>query len=721
MISAVIFDLDGVLVDADELHYAALNRALNAFDIDSISKQEHGAIYKGLPTRVKLQIMTERRGLPLSLHGEIAKLKQILTISDLEAAVPVDQQKVDMLARLAKRYKVAVCSNAKRESMKALLKHTGLLSYFHCILSCEDVAQPKPSSEIYLRAMEKLHVNPNETLIIEDSEVGKQAAHASGAYVHHVSDPSGVNYFTVTTAIKQFETPVIVIPAAGLGKRFAEVGYLYPKPLIDVAGRPMIERVLKNIEGLGDPVIILQKQHCMQYAADKLIRQIEPRASIQTVDGLTEGAACTVLLAEQHIDPDRELIIANSDQVVDYDLSLFIDSMRKRKADGGILTFFADHPKWSYAAVGEDGWVSEVAEKKVISAHATVGIYYFRTGRQFLAATRRMIDKNVRVNGEFYVCPVFNELISEGGKVAIHSLDKEKVFGLGTPEDLDTYLGRTTKPHKETEIVILTHRGLEPSSPHFTWKESSLEAFTNHLSRGYGIEFDLQKRGDALIVSHAKDSTSKGVGRLGSLNDVLALIAQKRPKLSALHLKGKYQKTAVLEKLCRVLENYREILQNLLIFDCTPTTAFVLRNAFPEIQLAASVSHLHDKNRYNECVSNTLLDTDTVLKYRSLYDWVWLDEWDTVAEDGGFKIFYTQELFKTLREYRFKIALVSPELHATSPGLLGGEAHVDGESLEGVLARWKQIVALKPDAICTDFPEELRMFITEYDDSYCNA
>ena len=192
-------------------------------------------------------------------------------------------------------------------------------------------------------------MRPDECVVIEDSDVGKAAATASGAVLCSVNDPADVNYYRVMRTIREADRVNVVIPAAGQGKRFAEVGYQHPKPLIDVEGRPMIDLVLENFRGVGRPIVLLQDRHVEQYCADSLIKSLAPDGEVVGVDGLTEGAACTVLLAEQLIDNANELVLANSDQVVDVSIEAFVREMRDRDADGGILTFRSDHPKWSYA------------------------------------------------------------------------------------------------------------------------------------------------------------------------------------------------------------------------------------------------------------------------------------------------------------------------------------------------------------------------------------
>ena len=231
----------------------------------------------------------------------------------------------------------------------------------------------------------------------------------------------------------------IVIPMAGRGSRFADAGYKLPKPLIDVNGKSMIEVVTNNIRPKCEHrfIYICQEEHLRKYNLDTELHRMSPNCEIITIDHITEGAACTVLLAEKLIDNDDELMIANSDQYVDTDINDYIGKLGNY--DGLIMTMPADHPKWSYIRFDENGFVTEVREKEVISHEATVGIYNYRHGEDFVKYAHQMINKNIRVNNEFYVAPVYNEMIADGKKIVFHNVG-EKMHGLGTPEDLNNFL-----------------------------------------------------------------------------------------------------------------------------------------------------------------------------------------------------------------------------------------------------------------------------------------
>ena len=241
----------------------------------------------------------------------------------------------------------------------------------------------------------------------------------------------------------------ILIPMAGRGKRFEDAGYTFPKPLIDVNGKPMIQIVVENLNFSGKHIFICQSEHYKKYALQELLNLIIPNYKIIPIDVITEGAAATVLLAKEFINNDEELIIANSDQLVDWNSQHFLSFLRNKNADGGIVTFISTHPKWSFVKVDDSGIVKEVAEKKPISNIATVGIYYYKHGKDFVAAAEQMIKKNIRTNNEFYVAPVYNEMIAVGKQILYYPIAEMR--GMGTPEDLQRFMEVSNKKIISTE------------------------------------------------------------------------------------------------------------------------------------------------------------------------------------------------------------------------------------------------------------------------------
>lgn len=236
---------------------------------------------------------------------------------------------------------------------------------------------------------------------------------------------------------------------AGAGSRFVQAGFIDPKPLIDVFGKPMIQWVIENLKPRIEHqfIFICLKEHNRIYNLQKKLTKLAPQSKIIEIDGLSQGAAETVLFATEFIDNQEPLIIANSDQFIEFNMDEFILNFKVKYMDGLILTMTANSPKWSYIKYNEAREVTEVREKEVISNEATVGVYAFSQGQDFVRAAHKMINKKMKVNGEFYVAPVYNELIAEGKKILFENigLDSEQMNGLGTPEDLTQFLVKMEK------------------------------------------------------------------------------------------------------------------------------------------------------------------------------------------------------------------------------------------------------------------------------------
>ena len=381
--------------------------------------------------------------------------KQLATF-DLIKKFTVDSKLVDIFSKLKSAgYLIAVASNSIRETVKLSLLKIGVMEYVDYYASNQDVVYPKPYPEMYWKCMSTLKALPRDTLIIEDSHIGRQGALDSGAVLLAVEDSHDVTWDKINTKLQQMNSQMttnsipwkdgklnVLVPMAGAGSRFAQQGYTFPKPLIEVNGKPMIQVVVENLNIEAHYIFIVQQEHYEKYNLKYLLNLIAPGCDIVQVNGVTEGAACSTLLAKEYINNDAPLVMANSDQYVEWNSNECMYAFTADEIDGGILTFEATHPKWSYARVGTDGFVSEVAEKKVISNEATVGVYYWKKGSDYVKYAEQMIEKNIRVNNEFYVCPVFNEAIGAGKKIKVKRV--ENMWGIGTPEDLETFL----KDHK---------------------------------------------------------------------------------------------------------------------------------------------------------------------------------------------------------------------------------------------------------------------------------
>jgi dTDP-glucose pyrophosphorylase len=236
----------------------------------------------------------------------------------------------------------------------------------------------------------------------------------------------------------------IVVPMAGSGTRFREAGYERPKPLISVAGVPMIRLVIENLRPAVPHrfTFVCQKVHLDSFDLARDLTKWAPGSNVISIPSVSEGAACTVLAAKRFIDSSSPLMIANSDQFITTDINAYLGRLEHERLDGLIMTMSASDPKWSFVELNSNRAVLRVVEKEVISNEATVGIYNFRRGRDFVSAAEAMLRKNIRVNGEFYVAPVYNELIAWRKKIGIVNIGsvENEMHGLGTPADLERFL-----------------------------------------------------------------------------------------------------------------------------------------------------------------------------------------------------------------------------------------------------------------------------------------
>jgi HAD superfamily hydrolase (TIGR01509 family) len=442
-IKAIIFDLDGVLVDSCDMHFEAFNKALIecGFSDKQLSYQEHLSIYNGKSTRDKLNILETKKGLHKKFHDIVHNTKQNITRKSIEL-YKHDIRIIDILKQLKKDgYTIYCASNSIWYTIKTILLKKGFLDYIDYFISNEDVKFKKPHPEIYYKCLERLDLNPKQVLIVEDSNIGFQSALSSGANVLRVKNTYDVTYENISSKIKELTPRLnIVIPMAGNGSRFTKAGYTLPKPLIKVNEKAMIQLVVENLSFDYENtnfIFICQKEHREKYDLDSFLSSIVPGCHIISVDKITRGAACTVLLSKEFINNDDNLIIANSDQFLEWDACEFLKVAHLSDVDCMISTFEDIDPKWSFVKE-KNGYVTEVAEKIPISNKATTGVYYWKNGSEFVNCAEGMISKNIMFNNEFYVSPVFNEAIIKNKKIT--TFDCIKMWGLGIPEDLQVYL-----------------------------------------------------------------------------------------------------------------------------------------------------------------------------------------------------------------------------------------------------------------------------------------
>jgi len=230
---------------------------------------------------------------------------------------------------------------------------------------------------------------------------------------------------------------------AGDSALFEVAGRNYPKNLVEIEGEPLVQRVVDGLKPLIDAatetIFLVREEECRRHHTDDVLRLLVPGAEVLGVPALSSGAACTALHAIGHIGRDEPLLLFNGDQVLEADLAEIVDGFDQAGLDGGVVTFDAVHPRWSYVRTGADGLVLEAAEKRPISRLATAGSYWFRRGGDFIDGAMAMIRKDASVDGSFYVCPVYNELILRGLRIGTRHVERERYFSLASLHGVNTY------------------------------------------------------------------------------------------------------------------------------------------------------------------------------------------------------------------------------------------------------------------------------------------
>jgi beta-phosphoglucomutase-like phosphatase (HAD superfamily)/dTDP-glucose pyrophosphorylase len=435
-----VFDLDGVLVDSKEIHYLSLNQALEQVDPKYIiNEEDQRTTFEGLTTNQKLRILTDTRGLPEHYYDQIWKSKQEKSISFFNM-LKKDEELIKIFTEIKNNnIKLAVASNSIKKTLEACLTSLGVLSLVDFYISNEDGISPKPSPDMYNVCMNKLGASKNTTTVFEDSYTGRTAAILSGARLVTIKNRSDLTVTKIQNEISGLkQKPNVLIPMAGEGSRFRLVGYDMPKPLIKVNDKSMIELVIDNIGIDAHYIFVARKEDEEKHNISGHLSLMCKDLTLILQEGRLDGAAKSALLAIDYIDNDSPLIIANSDQYVVWNSKRTIKEFIRSGIDGGILTFDATDSKWSFVKQNKFGFVGAVAEKNAISNEATCGIYYWKTGKDFVKYTNKMIISENKTNNEFYICPVYNEAIQD--EKIIKSERVYEMWGLGTPEDLSIFL-----------------------------------------------------------------------------------------------------------------------------------------------------------------------------------------------------------------------------------------------------------------------------------------
>ena len=235
----------------------------------------------------------------------------------------------------------------------------------------------------------------------------------------------------------------VIIPMASKSIFFEDEKYIYPKPLIEINGKTMIQHVVENLKTITQDIqfiFIVSNSDCSKYHLDSILKLIAGNdCIILKLDKETKGAACSVLMAIEYINNDEPLVIANSDQIIAENLNSIISAFQKKNVDAGVVCFETVHPRWSFVRLNEQNKIMETAEKRPLSKNAIAGFYYFKKGSFFIDAAMNSIEKDANVNGIYYIAPVLNEMVLKNLNMEIYKIANEKYHTFYSPQKIEEF------------------------------------------------------------------------------------------------------------------------------------------------------------------------------------------------------------------------------------------------------------------------------------------
>lgn len=503
----------------------------------------------------------------------------------------------------------------------------------------------------------------------------------------------------------------IVIPLAGKDPILEKAGLF--KPLIDIGGRPLIIRCTESFPDLFNPgknrmVFIVLQEHERKFSVSARLKALYTGSEVRVVPQLTEGAAATVLSVKEIIDSPEELAIYLADIYFQADLYSNIQRCRKENLAGFIPCFPSSNKKYSYAVQGKDGFVSKVAEKEVISSNASAGFYFFSHGSDFVQAADEMIRKDIRVNGLFYICPVYNQLLPMKKKVLLAQANY--LFGLGNVAEIKAFKkSLISASGTGSKHEIFAHRGIFTAySP-----ENSFGALANAALNGYSIELDVRMTRDGvLVISHDSDM-SRGFkmpgkieektyaelskldffapgNRIVLLEDFLAFFKDNSDFRCQIAMHIKNSNMPLIEKVSELLLKYT-LAGRVFLFDISIEAALAAKAKFPFIRCGVSIVDNAIKKKMG--FPNYYVEAE--LPQLSAFDVFWIDEWHDL---------YSESFLKAVLSLGKEIVAISPELHRP-----------DGNSKDMILT-WRKLINTGCGKICTDYPLELHALKVSMDD-----
>lgn len=483
-----LFDLDGVLVDSFDIQYQSTIDAINNYTKIDITAKIDKILKSTITTKKKLDYLVEQNIISNAQSLDIYNEKKKIADNIFNNLI-IDDEKVKLFSFLKKKKcKIAVVTNGNKNSAKIILKSLGLYNFLDLLISNEDVVNPKPHSEPYIKAISHFGGDLKNFIIFEDSETGLTSAYGTGCKVYKVENTNDINL----SLIKQMNNlnRNILIPAAGLGSRFQKRGFKLQKPLIELENKTLIEHAVSSLDIEGNYIFVIRKlDNNSNIELITALRNIQPECKIIEIDYVTEGSASTCYLAKESIDNDDELIISNCDQILKWDSKKFLEY--SSNYDCSVLTYKSNEDKNSFIKTDENNKGIEIREKEVISDNALVGVHYFKKGSDFIKSYEHIFNNNIKFKNEYYVSTVCNHLINEGKELVNYSFqENELYYSTGTPEDYFKYMRinnlLNTKIYKMNDMFRGWYVGnFEPSA----YKTKDFEA--GYLLHKKGEQWDV--------------------------------------------------------------------------------------------------------------------------------------------------------------------------------------------------------------------------------------
>ena len=516
VVNAVVFDLDGTLVETRDLHKVALNEALRAVAGEEyvISDEEHHAQFDGLSTAQKLKKLNAQKNMNPDLNKAVWEKKQELTNTMVSQTVKPDKRIAAVIRHLKQRgYPVAVASNCIRSSVDLILKCLGIYDLVDLSVSNDDVEIAKPAPDIYARAAACFGLRADELLVVEDAPFGWQAALSSGAHLMPISCPADVTLDSVSEKIAEINNThhpvVVIVPLAGpipLVHGASGAKGFHPS-LYDIRGKSAIEHAMQSV---------VSRRHPMKFVfvvlGDSIPDAVLMRAtnwlptSIVRLPAPTRGALESVLAAERFICEDSPLLICDGCHVDEWRPGSDIDELLDARGCTAAVTVTPSYDeRWSYATIDPDGFVSSVQEKAKISNHALTGLYMWRQGKDFIRDAKLAMSHGPRVRGRLYVAPVLNYTISSAGG-RVRSVPVRYMHSLGTHSEVLQFALRNYALTRDVEferVYCIMREKWRDLEARFTWNAAT---DTRQCVAAYTLATKSNFRDDSDVLSSVQSA-----------------------------------------------------------------------------------------------------------------------------------------------------------------------------------------------------------------------